>query len=344
MAAVMQSLLVSPLADRYRLDVIVTYSTPRRLARVLVFVRALAALTRFCLGPGARIVHVHTTVRGSLHRKSVCVALAKVLRRPVILHVHSGVGDLAAFAERIGPIRHKLFAGAFAAADRVLSVSAAGAVEVQRRFGRAGIEVVPNPAPVVVIGGPDFDGDGPRPDAVEALYLGGFANPVKGWSVLLEALPQIAAGPGEAPRVVLAGPGDPPAGSEAILAAPGVRWAGWLDTDQKARALRRSEIFILPSTSEGLPVALLEAMAYGRAIVASRAGGVPEVVTDGVDAVMVPPGDATRLADAVCALAADPIRRAQLGRAARERAARLNEEEVSGRLDDIYRELAPGGR
>lgn len=336
MPAVLRALLASSLARRHDLEVITTYSTPSPLRRVAVFVRGLLALALFCLGSGPRIVHLHTTVRGSLHRKAVCLALAKALGRPVILHVHSGVGDIEAFHSRLGPLRRALFARAFAAADRVLSVSAAGAAEVEHRFGRAGIEVVPNAAPLVDLP----DGEDGAAEGVEALYLGGFANPVKGGSVLLDALPVILAEPGPTPRVVMAGPGEPPAGAEAVLAEPGVRWDGWLDADEKARALAASQIFLLPSTSEGLPVALLEAMAHGRAVVASRAGGIPEVVTHDEDGVLVPPGDPARLAEAVRALAGDPARRAALGRAARARAERLNEDEVSGRLDALYRELA----
>lgn len=337
MPAVLRALFESPLSRRYELDMIVTYATPSPLRRGLVFLAGLGRLVGWCLGPGPRVVHVHTTVRGSLYRKGVCVAIAKALGRPVILHVHSGVGDIAAFDGRLGPLRRRLFARAFAAADRVLSVSAAGAGEVERRFGRTGIEVVPNPAPVIE---PVEQRDPPAGDGVEALYLGGFANAVKGGSVLLEALPAMVASPGPAPHVVIAGPGEPPAGAHGILNGGGARWAGWLDVDEKARALARAQIFLLPSTSEGLPVALLEAMAHGRAIVASRAGGIPEVMTDGVDGVLVPPGDAPRLAEAVRELVADPERRAALGGAARARAERLNEEEVSGRLDSLYRELS----
>ena len=340
MPAVLRALFASPLARRYKLDMIVTYATPSPLRRGLVFLAGLGRLVRWCLGPGPRLVHVHTTVRGSLYRKSVCVAVVKALGRPVILHVHSGIGDIAAFDGRLGPLRRHLFVRAFAAADRVLSVSAAGAAEVERRFGRAGIEVVPNPAPVIEAVAVT-QGESPESDGVEALYLGGFANAVKGGSVLLEALPAILAGPGPAPRVVIAGPGEPPPRARAVLDEGGVRWAGWLDGDAKARALARAQIFLLPSTSEGLPVALLEAMAHGRAIVASRAGGIPEVMTDGVDGVLVPPGDALRLAEAVRELAADPDRRAALGAAARARTERLNEEEVSGRLDSLYRALTP---
>lgn len=86
-------------------------------------------------------------------------------------------------------------------------------------------------------------------------------------------------------------------------------------------------------------MALLEAMAWGRAIVATTVGGVPDVLSDGEDALLVAAGDSEALAAAVARLAADPALRKRLGPAARERALRLNSEEVTDRLDRVYRDL-----
>lgn len=86
-------------------------------------------------------------------------------------------------------------------------------------------------------------------------------------------------------------------------------------------------------------MALLEAMAWGRAIVATRVGGVPDVVTDGTEARVVSPGEPQAIAAAIEALMRDPDERRRLGRAARSRALALNEDEVYGRLDALYREL-----
>jgi glycosyltransferase involved in cell wall biosynthesis len=80
-------------------------------------------------------------------------------------------------------------------------------------------------------------------------------------------------------------------------------------------------------------------MSWGRAIVATEVGGVPDVLSDGKDALLVAPGDSAALAAALARLAADPDLRTRLGPAARARAQRLNSEEVTDRLDRIYRDL-----
>jgi glycosyltransferase involved in cell wall biosynthesis len=328
MPAVLRALLRSPLAERYRLETIPTYRDRNPVKRLLLFGRSLVALARWCRGPGSRIAHVHMAARGSMYRKALVVAVVKAMRRPVVLHVHAGSGDIDAFLDRLGPLRRGVLRAAFAASDRVLSVSASSAETLRARLIDAEIVVVSNAPPEVVPNAPR-----PEREEIEILYLGGFANPVKGGAVLLEALPTLLQRCPRA-RVLLAGPGLGP-GSLPDRA----RWGGWLDEEAKDRAFRGADLFAMPSLSEGLPVALLEAMARGLPIAASRVGGVPEIATDGVDAVLVEPGDPAALASCLGDLVEDPERRRELGEAAIARIRRLAADDVYGRLDRIYAEL-----
>jgi len=336
MAAVVRNLLASPLSERHRLSFVATYSTASPVLRLLVFALGSARLVRWCLGTGARVVHVHTAIRGSWYRKALCTVLAKALRRPVVLHLHSGEGDIRAFERRIGRVTRALLGAGFGRADRVLAVSEASARELERVFGLPSVTVVPNAAPPLPA---KSRLNGADPHAVGVLYLGGFANRAKGADVLLAALPAVLE---RCPRltITLAGPGEPPAAAQALLDSPAVHWAGYLDGGAKDAALHGAQMFVMPSRSEGLPVALLEAMAHGRAIVAARTGGIPEVVSEGEDAVLVAPEDPAALAGALVELALDAERRRRLGAAARARAERLNGDEVVDRLDATYRELA----
>jgi len=210
-----------------------------------------------------------------------------------------------------------------------IAVVGAGRIGTLRaRLTDAEIIVVPNAPPQVAPNAPR-----PQGEEVEILYLGGFANPVKGGATLIEALPALLRRCPQA-RVLLAGPGQGPD------SLPGqVRWGGWLDETAKDQAFRGADLFAMPSLSEGLPVALLEAMARGLPIVVSRVGGVPEIVTDGVDALLVEPGDPAELASRLGDLVEDPARRRELGGAAAERARRLADDDVYDRLDRIYTEL-----
>jgi glycosyltransferase involved in cell wall biosynthesis len=99
------------------------------------------------------------------------------------------------------------------------------------------------------------------------------------------------------------------------------------------------DLFCLPSHHEGLPVALMEALALGLPAVATRVGGVSELVTDGEDAVLVPPARPELLADALVDLALDPVRRDRIGRRARARSDDLDATSAERSVEAVYREV-----
>ncbi|HXF74030.1 MAG TPA: glycosyltransferase, partial [Actinomycetota bacterium] len=109
--------------------------------------------------------------------------------------------------------------------------------------------------------------------------------------------------------------------------------------DDAPRIAAASDLFVLPSEREGLPIALLEAMALGRAVVATRIGGIPEVVEEGRQGILVPPRDPAALAEAILALLGDPGRRARMGEEARRRAADFDLRRAVRRIEDVYEEL-----
>jgi len=89
-----------------------------------------------------------------------------------------------------------------------------------------------------------------------------------------------------------------------------------------ADILAAADLYVMPSLSEGTPLALLEAMLAGKAVIASAVGGVPEVMTDRGDGLLTPPGDVQAFGEALEQLLSDAARRASLGEAARRRATR----------------------
>ena len=329
----MRALLGSRLGTEFELEFLAAHRGSGAVRRVAVFCAALWRLTWWSLRGRGRLVHVHATVRGSMYRKAVCVLLAKALGRRVIFHVHSGPGDVATFRAGLGGPGLSLIRRAFRRADVVLAVSAASAAALASAFGAEDVEVVPNAVPLPERRGGAAAGEGAEPLAV---YLGGFANPVKGGEVLLEALRDPGA---SSLRFVLAGPGEPPGGTGGLPSRPPVQWRGWLDEAEKGALLREAEVFVLASTSEGLPMALLEAMSYGLAIVATSVGGVPDVVADGEQALVVAPGDAAALAAALGRLGADQQLRERLGAAALARAADFSPDAVAERIAAVYRRL-----
>lgn len=106
-------------------------------------------------------------------------------------------------------------------------------------------------------------------------------------------------------------------GSEGELA---VVFAGERPVEEVADLLAAADVFVLASRWEGLPYSVIEAMMAGLPVVASRVGGLPELVVDGLTGFLVPPGDAEALGRALARLLRDPAERARMGEAARRRA------------------------
>ena len=172
----------------------------------------------------------------------------------------------------------------------------------------------------VVRNGVDADRFHPGPerpphDALEVVWLG-LMGPVKRVPLLLDvvdAVPQV--------RLTLLGDGVDRPGVEAAVDRRGLRDRVRLrgSVADPAPALREADLFVLPSAAENLPLALLQAMASGLPVVASRVGGIPDLVRDGTDGLLVAADRPEELVAAVRALAEDPERRHSLGRSARAR-------------------------
>jgi colanic acid/amylovoran biosynthesis glycosyltransferase len=148
-------------------------------------------------------------------------------------------------------------------------------------------------------------------------------EPVKGHGVLLEALASLRSD-GLDIQAVVVGDGSQRATLEELAKSLGigahVEFTGSLGQDVIRQRYEEADVFCLPSFDEGVPVVLMEAMAMGLPVVASRVAGVPELVQDGVSGALVPPGTAVELADALKqVLQSDSRRRSSMGSAGRAR-------------------------
>jgi colanic acid/amylovoran biosynthesis glycosyltransferase len=153
---------------------------------------------------------------------------------------------------------------------------------------------------------------------------------LKGWEYGLEAIARALERGVPARLDLFGGDPDPAVGEDgeterllhtiADLALDGrVRLRGNVPSEDVRDALRRADVLLHPSLSEGIPTVILEAMACGVPVVATDCGGVREAVRDGIDGFVVPPRDADALANALLTLWTEPGLRASMGAAARER-------------------------
>lgn len=324
-----------------RLDLVELPQLVREPAPVKDLV-ALVQLYRLIRGSRVDLVHTHTSKAGILGRLAARLAgVPHIVHTP---HGHYFVGGYAGRALTHLFVRLERWAARFT--DRIVGLTEQEIRDhVARGIGRPEQFVV-IPSGIAL---PEFGATADAPALRAALGLPASATvvgavgrlePIKGHRYLLEAVGRLA------PRcpdlhVALVGDGELLAelrhDAERAGLASRAHFLGW--REDVATLLHAFDLFALPSLNEGQGRALVEAMAAGLPIVASAAGGIPEVLAGGAAGLLVPPADAGALARAIETLLADPALRARLGAAARERAGRYTVEASLRTLEALYDEL-----
>lgn len=332
--AVVQGYRDGGLFERFPVTYVATHCDGRPFDKAR---RAIGGWTRaaLCLMRlDAPLVHAHSASRASFWRKSVVCWIARALRRPYILHLHGG-----AFArfyhEECGRLARSAVRSMLAHAAVVIAVSEEWRAPLERICPAARIEILPNAVAVP----PRQSLRAQLPGSGRHVLFLGQLSVEKGVLDLVRAFAAIANRFTDA-TLLCAGHGDTAAvmslarelGIEARVHCP-----GWLEPPAKHRALATASLYVLPSYAEGLPVALLEAMAWGLPVIASRVGGIPGVVEHERNGLLVPAGDLERIADALARLLCEPAQAERLGAAARATVeAQFALEPALARLGEFY--------
>jgi len=291
---------------------------------------SIVAMLAFPFRTRPDIVHVHTSHGLAFYRVSWYVLVAGVLwRRPVVVHVHGSSFDT--FAASDSPLAAGTQRLTFGIADRVIALSASWRTVLARRVDRSKLVVVPNAVDPSAYE-PCFDADPP--------VIAFVSNHIerKGIREFVTAIDRLA---GADCRVRIAGAGPLSERAERLAdRTPNVEYLGYVEEAQKRALLDEASVYVLPTYAEGLPIALLEGMAGGNAVVTTDVGAIPEVVDD-ESGWIVPPGDSDALTSALQAALADPAATAQMGRHNRSLVERHYAwPVVTEQLADLYRGLA----
>jgi glycosyltransferase involved in cell wall biosynthesis len=167
--------------------------------------------------------------------------------------------------------------------------------------------------------------------------------PKKGFEVLLRAFAEVRRGGMKNVDLLMAGDG--PEGERLrrlageLGLAGRVRFIGYLDEAQKARALAGARLFVCPSLREPLGMVNLEAMAAARPVIATDVDGIPDLIEPGRNGLLFPRGDAPLLAAHILTLLRNPELACSMGEAGRAKAADYTWEKIADRYLQIYRQL-----
>lgn len=266
-----------------------------------------------CASGGVHTIHANIAPRGSTWRKAAFVVIARAFGLPVVLHLH-GSGYDAYWSGRSRP-QQRAIARFFRHAERVVVLGRHWARFAQDTLGcdPRRIAVVPNGAPDAAT----------RADPGRTPCRIAFAGRIgkrKGVDCLIAALSALP--PDRNWHLGLCGDGAVSAHDRLARTAglsDRVRFHGWLDEAALDRLLGEAQLFVLPSRAENQPVAILEAMARGLPVIATRIAAIPDLVDDGVTGLLVPPDDPVALATALDRLITDPAARSRMGQAGRAR-------------------------
>ncbi len=281
-------------------------SKPLKLLQaVKAYVLFLACVARY------DIVHVNMASDASYYRKSVFIRTAKMFHRKTVIHQHGG--NFPDFYEKqLSAKGRKRVKKVLMMGDAFLVLGTAWRDFFGTIIGSDRITVLPDAVRI-----PEHTDK--QYGVHRILYMGRLCR-AKGIGELLDAMPRIREKYPDA-RLYLAGIWeDRTLQDKARALGDLVTDLGWISGEEKQRYLRSCDIFVMPSYFEGQSVSVLEAMANSCAVVASRTGGIPDMIIDGSTGLLIEPRNTESLAEALLTLLADPGLCRRLGTNARRKA------------------------
>jgi glycosyltransferase involved in cell wall biosynthesis len=332
-ASVITVYLTHGLFRRWPLTFIHSHVMGSYREKLQAYALGMCRFVRMLLAGEVALLHLHVSSGPSFWRKSSFALLAFLFRVPVIAHAHSGA-FIDFYHQRCGPLRRRIVRFVLERSARVIVLSNGWREKFRLIAPQARLVCVPNPV----------FGCSSEPRQLQGrsiLFMGKLCRE-KGVFDLLAALAVLRARlPGI--RLVLAGNGDMDAvraHAAALRLLDAVVLPGWVSGDTKAEFMRQGTVLVLPSYAEGMPMCLLEAMSAGMPCVATNVGGIPDILSDGVQGCLVAPGDVPALAAALEQLLTDKELYARMSEASLARfRAEFAVEVVMPRLEHLYSEL-----
>jgi len=312
-------LIIDTLKQRPDLNInakaLTTYGTGSKWMMPFIFCRSIAQLISAKLRHEVDVVHINVAAGTSSYRKAILAIIARFLGLPYVVHLH-------------GSRFHETWPSGGYLPRQVVDQMFIGSAEiiVLGRFWaqligdnlpevQAKITILPN----ATKSAPERALDTSQDKLVTISFLGEL-GPRKGTPQLIEALGRIASVRNW--QATVAGNGNIETYrelAESLGIAERVSFPGWLGPESVDDLLSRSDVFVLPSFAENLPMSILEAFAHGAAVISTPVGAIAEVVDHGRSGLIVPAGDVEALAGALRQLVETPVWRHALADEARRK-------------------------
>lgn len=286
-----------------------------------------------------RIIHIHGSYGMSVYRKALITMVGKsVFRKKIIYHIHSSE-YIQKYKE--GSSRYKnLIKAIFRRADRIGCLTPKWLEQYQQEFGITKGIVMPN-----MISPPVYDPQTRKPhvpgEPIRFLFLG-LIHEKKGIFDLVEMLARHRE-TFEGRIVIHLGGIGKVEELKALIRQHQLEqvldYRGWIGEKEKSQLYREVHAFLLPSYNEGLPICILEAMSYGLPVVATRVGGIPEIMESGVNGFLIDKADQEALHKALLAYVEHPELLQQHGLASLKLIQEYYPAQVVPKLEAVYRSV-----
>lgn len=274
------------------------------------------------------IVHIHSSFGPSFYRKMPFIYMACFRGVPVINHIHGA--EFETFYLKASDRKKRRIRKVYEKCTMLIALSEEWKRNLESVVSLEKITVIENYCKI-----PDLSGTEKKK---QILFLGEIGKRKGCYDIpeiygrVLEKgerLPLIMAGDGELAEVKKL--------FEDRDLLKDISFPGWVRGADKDKCLKESGIFLFPSYYEGMPMAVLEAMAYGMAIVTTRVGGIPHLLEDGVSGYLCEPGDIEGLSKRLLELSKDGDKRRKMGERARQKAIEeYSMESHMKKLMDLY--------
>lgn len=274
------------------------------------------------------IVHVHGASYASFWRKRMFIYTAKWLGKKVVYHIHGG--DFISFS-----LKHRhIVEQTIKKSDIVITLSEKLRKEYKDRFGNIELRVIKN-----VIEQPKIN---PMPHGRFTLVFLGKICGTKGIFELLEALAENKE-KYKGHLLLRFGGNDETERACQYIKDNGIEdiahFEGWVSGEKKAELFNSADALILPSWVEALPICILEAMSYSLPVIATRVGGIPDIVKNEQNGLLIEPHNKKQMIDAIDALLNNHQLCEEMGQKASATAEEYLPSRVFGKLEEVYNKL-----
>jgi len=242
-----------------------------------------------------KIIHIHGASNSSFYRKFVIFIIGKYLFRKIIIyHIHGG--GFQVFYEKANAFSKKLIKTFLENADTIICLSQSWYEYYNKNFKGKKLVILPN-----IIDYPGKVENNRNAIVTTFLFFGSICE-AKGVFDLVNVIADKKEQYRNRIKLLIGGNGEIQHLKDLIKIQQIediVEFLGWVNNEEKIAVLNRADIYILPSYNEGLPISILEAMSYGKAVISTNVGGIPEIVRNKENGLLIEPGNLEQIEKAL---------------------------------------------